>query len=111
MDNSAGWWSYPLVNAYIWIWFGLVIGVGFFANPWTAVMYATWGMALNVLVRKVSGVVSSQVSQRRADRFEEIDDAGSLNDDDAIIDDFGGLDGDYEVRSTSDPAIPAMADK
>ena len=100
MDNSAGWWSYPLVNAYIWIWFGLMIGVGFFANPWTAVMYATWGMALNVLARKVSG-----------DRFEEIDDAGSLNDDDAIIDDFGSLDGDYEVRSTSDPAIPAMADK
>ena len=35
MDNSAGWGSYSLVNAYIWIWFGLVLGIGFFENPWT----------------------------------------------------------------------------
>ena len=52
MDNSAGWGSYALVNAYIWILFGLMIGIGFFDNPWTTVMYAVWAMALNILIRK-----------------------------------------------------------
>ena len=61
MDNSAGWGSYSLVNAYIWVWFGLVLGIGFFANPWTAVMYAVWAMAVNIIARKVI----SSINQRQ----------------------------------------------
>ena len=92
MDNSAGWGSYSLVNAYIWIWFGLVIGIGFFDNPWTAVMYAVWAMAGNIVVRKV---ISARTQSRHT--VASLDDAGSLADDDLLVEDFGLLSSDDDV--------------
>jgi hypothetical protein len=97
MDNSAGWGSYSLVNAYIWIWLGLVLGIGFFDNPWTAVMYAVWAMSLNIIGRKAM----STMNQRR-NEVTGVDDAGALNDDDSLVEDFGALDGDDEVVVTND---------
>jgi hypothetical protein len=97
MDNSAGWGSYSLVNAYIWILFGLVIGIGFFSNPWTAVMYAVWAMAGNIIGRKAMSVMN----HRRHD-VSSRDDAGSLNNDDLLVDDFGVLDGDAVVMANDD---------
>ena len=93
MDNSAGWGSYALVNAYIWILFGLMIGIGFFDNPWTTVMYAVWAMALNILIRKAM----SATNQHKSTNGRVMDDAGSLNDDDSLVDDFGSLDNDDDV--------------
>ena len=100
MDNSAGWGSYSLVNAYIWIWFGLVLGIGFFDNPWTAVMYAVWAMSLNIIGRKVM----SAMNQRRQEVV-GLDDAGSLDDDDQLVEDFGALDGDDEVVMANDDKV------
>jgi hypothetical protein len=76
--------------------FGLVIGIGFFGNPWTAVMYAVWAMSLNIIGRKAMSVKN----HRRHD-VSSIDDAGSLNDD-AVIEDFGGLEGDVVVMANDD---------
>ena len=98
MDNSAGWGSYALVNAYIWVLFGLLIGIGFFNNPWTAVMYAVWAMALNILIRKAQ----SATKQHKISNGTGFDDAGSLDDDDAVVDDFGALDTDNVVNVTND---------
>ena len=107
MDNSASWGSYSLVNAYIWIWFGLVIGIGFFDNPWTAVMYAVWAMSLNIIGRKIM----SAMTQRRHEVTSR-DDAGTLdNDDDLLIDDFGGIGGDDVVHMANDDGMPANHDK
>lgn len=99
MDNSAGWGSYSLVNAYIWILFGLVIGIGFFDNPWTAVMYAVWAMSLNIIGRKAMSVKN----HRRHD-VSSVDDAGSLSSefDDELVEDFGGLEGDVVVMANDD---------
>ena len=97
MDNSAGWGSYSLVNAYIWIWFGLVIGIGFFNNPWTAVMYAVWAMAVNIIARKAI----SMTNQRRH-TVSSLEDAGTLDDDDALVEDFGTLEGDVVVMANDD---------
>tara|TARA_B100000809_G_scaffold59056_1_gene55565 strand:+ start:313 stop:618 length:306 start_codon:yes stop_codon:yes gene_type:complete len=101
MDNSAGWGSYALVNAYIWVLFGLMIGIGFFDNPWTTVMYAVWAMALNILVRKAM----SATKQRNISNGTGLDDAGSLNDDDSLVDDFGGLDSDDVVTMANDDRV------
>ena len=100
MDNSAGWGSYALVNAYIWVWFGLVIGIGFFGNPWTAVMYAVWAMALNILIRKVMSA-----TKQRSKKETSIDDAGQLNADDSLVEDFGSLDGDDVVNMTNNDRV------
>ena len=97
MDNSAGWSSYSLVNAYIWIWFGLVLGMGLFANPWTAVMYTVWAMSLNIIGRKVISTVN-----HRRNEVTGIDDAGALNSDDALVEDFGALAGDAVVMTNDD---------
>lgn len=97
MDNSAGWGSYSLVNAYIWIWFGLVLGIGFFENPWTAVMYAVWAMSLNIIGRKLISTVN-----HRRNEVTGIDDAGALTDDDSLVEDFGALDGDAVVMTNDD---------
>ena len=97
MDNSASWGSYSLVNAYIWIWFGLVIGIGFFDNPWTAVMYAVWAMAVNIVARKAI----SMTNQRRH-TVSSLEDAGTLADDDALVEDFGSLEGDAVVMANDD---------
>ena len=106
MDNSASWGSYSLVNAYIWIGFGLVIGVGFFDNPWTAVMYAVWAMSLNIIGRKAM----SATNQRRHEVTSR-DDAGTLDDDDLLIDDFGAIDGDDVVHLENNDGMPANHDK
>tara|TARA_B100000809_G_scaffold46052_1_gene40462 strand:+ start:456 stop:773 length:318 start_codon:yes stop_codon:yes gene_type:complete len=92
MDNSAGWGSYSLVNAYIWVWFGLIIGIGFFENPWTAVMYAVWAMAINIVARKVI----SAINQSRH-TVVGLDDAGTLTDGDSLVEDFGALGGEDDV--------------
>lgn len=100
MDNSAGWGSYSLVNAYIWVWFGLVIGIGFFDNPWTAVMYAVWAMSLNIIGRKVV----SATNQRRH-TVVSLTDAGSLSEDDSLVEDFGALDSEDEVVMANDDKV------
>ncbi len=97
MDNSAGWGSYALVNAYIWVWFGLVIGIGFFNNPWTAVMYAVWAMAGNIVARKIISAV-----KHRRHEVSSRDDAGTLGSDDLLVEDFGALDGDAVVMANDD---------
>ena len=102
MDNSAGWGSYALVNAYIWVLFGLMIGIGFFDNPWTTVMYAVWAMALNILVRKAKSATKQRKMNHDGTGF---DDAGSLNDDDALVDDFGALNDDDVVNVTNNDRV------
>jgi len=95
MDNSAGWGSYPLVNAYIWIIFGVLIGVG--TSPWSAVAYAVWAMALNIIVRKVAVSIKHSKNAVRS-----VDDAGKLDNTDALVEDFGGLSGDTVVMGNND---------
>jgi len=99
MDNSAGWGSYSLVNAYIWILFGLVIGIGFFGNPWTAVMYAVWAMSLNIIGRR-----AMSANKHYRHDVSSVDDAGSLSSefDDELVEDFGGLEGDVVVMANDD---------
>ena len=63
MDNSVGWGSYSLVNAYIWALFGLAVGVGFFASPWTAVMYAVSAMSANLIVRRIIAIKRQPVGE------------------------------------------------
>ena len=109
MDNSVGWGSYSLVNAYIWALFGLAIGVGVFASPWTAVMYAVSAMAANLIVRRIVAIKRQPAGETATvaevvtgnsvvATFDGID-AGSVADGrDSMIEDFGGINnGEEEV--------------
>jgi membrane protein implicated in regulation of membrane protease activity len=82
--------------------FGLAIGVGFFASPWTAVMYAVSAMAANLIVRRIVAIkkqpagetatVAEVVTGNSVVATFDGTDAGSIADGrDSMIEDFGGI--------------------